>query len=142
MKVKSSLFTEFANFLYPGILMLFMSTVNCCFAQNATLNNVRAMPDLKQTDSRQHVFTENIGQYGKVMDSYPGMGAIKFGYEGLNMPILFTPQGLIHMQRKIEKLSEKEEKKLKQQGVAEDVIEKKKINHRQGNYHGMDRHKP
>lgn len=126
MKVKSSLFTEFANFLYPGILMLFMSTVNCCFAQNATLNNVRAMPDLKQTDSRQHVFTENIGQYGKVMDSYPGMGAIKFGYEGLNMPILFTPQGLIHLQRKIEKLSEKEEKKLKQQGVAEDVIEKKK----------------
>jgi hypothetical protein len=126
MKVKSSLFTEFARFICPVILMLFISTVNCCFAQNATLSNVKAMPDLKQTDSRQHMFTENIGQYGKVIESYPGMGSIKFGYEGLNMPVLFTPKGLIHLQRKIEKLSEREEKKLKQQGVPEDIIEKKK----------------
>jgi len=126
MKVKSSSYTQFAGFLYIGLLMILTGSVNCCFAQNASINNMKVVPDLKQTDSWQHVFIENIGQYGKALEVLPAMGAIKFGYEGLNMPILFTPKGLIHLQRKIEKLSEKEEKKLKQQGVAEDVIEKKK----------------
>jgi hypothetical protein len=97
-----------------------------CFAQTSSLSSVRAIHGLKQKCSLQNLFTENIGQYGKTLDGYPGMGAIKFGYEGLNMPVLFTAKGLIHLQRKIEKISEKEEKRLKQQGVAEDVIEKKK----------------
>ena len=85
------------------------------------------LPALKQTISQQLVFTDNIGQYGKTMDGYTGMGPIKFGYEGMNMPVLFTLKGLIHLQRKTEKISEKEERRLEKLGVPEDVIEKKKL---------------
>ena len=44
-------------------------------------------------------FIENIGQYGNEFEKYPAMGKIKFAYEGLGMPVLFTKKGLIHLQR-------------------------------------------
>ncbi|MFK5282578.1 hypothetical protein ACI3PL_23745, partial [Lacticaseibacillus paracasei] len=55
------------------------------------------------------------------------MGVIKYGYEELGMPVLFTPKGLIHLHRKIEKISHEEEKRLEQQRVPEEEIERKKI---------------
>jgi SprB repeat len=61
--------------------------------------------DLFGTQTR---FIENIGQYGETMAGYSQMGKIKFGFEGLGMPVLFTPKGLIHLQRKIEGPSEEE----------------------------------
>ena len=72
-------------------------------------------------------FVENIGQYGSVMQGYESMGTILYGYEGLGMPVLFTNKGLIHLQRKEEKISHEEEERLEKQGVSEEEIENKKI---------------
>jgi len=44
-------------------------------------------------------FIENAGQYGEALTNYPDMGRIMYGYEGLNMPVLFTPKGLVFLQR-------------------------------------------
>lgn len=56
-------------------------------------------------------FIENIGQYGNTVVGYDNMGTIKFGYEGLNMPVLFTTKGLVYLQRKVEKISDFSENK-------------------------------
>ncbi|MBL0198996.1 MAG: T9SS type A sorting domain-containing protein [Chitinophagaceae bacterium] len=114
------------NSFVKTCLAILLCTGKICFAQNTIPTIVKVNPALKQTISQQQVFTDNIGQYGKTMDGYTGMGPIKFGYEGMNMPVLFTSKGLIHLQRKTEKISEKEERRLEKLGVPEDVIEKKK----------------
>jgi hypothetical protein len=91
-----------------------------------------AQPTLKSVSSTKQIinisnsFIENIGQYGKTMKGFEQMGELKFGYEGFGMPVLFTPKGLIHLQRKVEKLSHKEEEKLEHQGLPEEEIENKK----------------
>lgn len=65
------------------------------------------------------VFIENVGQYGKSMEGYENMGLIRFGYEGFGMPVLFTPKGLIHLQRRSEKISRDEEERMEKQGIPE-----------------------
>jgi len=72
-------------------------------------------------------FIKNIGQYGETMKGYDQMGAIQFGYEGLEMPILLTPKGLIHLHRKYERISHSEEERLEKQGVPEEEIERRLI---------------
>lgn len=72
-------------------------------------------------------FITNIGQYGEKMKGYEQMGNIQFGYEGLDMPVLFTPKGLIHLQRKYEKISHAEEERLEKLGIPEEEIERKLI---------------
>ena len=76
--------------------------------------------------SSQKVFIENIGQYGELMAGYTGMGKIKYGFEGFGMPVLFTPKGLIHLQRKVEKISKKEEEELEKKNIPEEEIERKR----------------
>lgn len=76
--------------------------------------------------SSQNSFIENIGQYGETMAGYVKMGKIKYGFEGFGMPVLFTSKGLIHLQRKVEKISEEEEKKLERKNIPEEEIEKKR----------------
>ena len=44
-------------------------------------------------------FISNIGQYNDSLTGFGSMGKILYGYEGLKMPVLFTPRGLIHLQR-------------------------------------------
>ena len=44
-------------------------------------------------------FISNIGQYNDSLTGFGNMGKILYGYEGLKMPVLFTPRGLIHLQR-------------------------------------------
>lgn len=70
-------------------------------------------------------FIKNIGQYGDKMKGYEQMGSIQYGYEGLGMPVLFTPKGLIHLHRKYEKISHAEEERLEKQGLPEEEIERK-----------------
>lgn len=72
-------------------------------------------------------FTENKGQYGTEMKGFEAMGPIRYGYEGLGMPVLITPKGMIHLHRKIEKISHEEEERLEKQGIPEEEIERKKI---------------
>lgn len=71
-------------------------------------------------------FIKNIGQYGNEMKGYEGMGKIEYGYEGLGMPVLFTPKGMIHLQRKVENISHREEERMEKLGVPEEEIERKK----------------
>lgn len=69
-------------------------------------------------------FIKNIGQYGQTMAGHAAMGTIQYGFEGFNMRVLFTPKGIIHLHRKIEKLSERKERRLERKGIPEDEIEK------------------
>lgn len=83
--------------------------------------------DIYGTSSR---FVENVGQYGEVHEKFPEMGKILFGYEGFDMPVLFTEKGIIHMHRKVKGPSleekEREEKKRKRKSK-EDEIELRKV---------------
>ncbi len=60
------------------------------------------------------------------MAGYENMGVIQYGYEGAGMPVLFTAKGLIHLQRKVQKISHAEEERLEKQGVPEEEIERKR----------------
>lgn len=61
-------------------------------------------------------YIENIGQYGDTLSKYSNMGNILYGYEGLNMPVLFTSKGVIYLQRKTIKASNEELHKLRSDG--------------------------
>jgi hypothetical protein len=125
----------------PGILvfiillfeLLFFSVSNTNGQQlvstpgkKSSIKNIN-IPDAVSHFGSSNSFIENIGQYGKKMAGYESMGAIKYGYEGLGMPVLFTSEGLIHLQRKVEKISHKEEEKLEKLGIPEEEIERKKV---------------
>ncbi len=107
-------------------LFILVALCNVSLAQSVSAPSAKSISGLKQTSNSPQSFIENKGQYGKTMDTYESMGEIKFGYEGLIMPILFTPKGLIHLQRKIEKLSHKQEEGLEKQGFVEDEIERQR----------------
>lgn len=72
-------------------------------------------------------FIKNIGQYGKTMKGYEQLGNIQFGYEGMDMPILFTTKGIIHLHRKYQRISHEEEERLEKEGVPEEEIERRLI---------------
>lgn len=55
-------------------------------------------------------FVQNIGQYNDKGPVFQKMGTVQFGFEGLDMPVLFTSKGLIHLQRKTKKEEERGEK--------------------------------
>ncbi len=104
---------------------LFICLYNFSSAQkapNISCKSITTIPAFNGSNS----FIENIGQYGTSMSGYENMGNIQFGYEGLDMPVLFTPKGLIHLQRKIEKISHAEEEKLEKQGLPEAEIERRR----------------
>ena len=62
-------------------------------------------------------YIENIGQYGETLAGYGKMGKILYGYEGMGMPVLFTAKGLIHLQRKMKKLSYEEMEEMEEKGL-------------------------
>ncbi|MFL5739096.1 MAG: beta strand repeat-containing protein [Flavisolibacter sp.] len=53
-------------------------------------------------------FIKNLGQYGSTMKGRESLGKILYGYEGMDMPVLFTSKGLIHLQRKLPRETETE----------------------------------
>ena len=71
-------------------------------------------------------FIENIGQYGSTYKGQETMGNILYGFEGHDMPILFTKKGIIFLQRKLESISHNEKEKLEKKGIPEEEIENKK----------------
>lgn len=93
----------------------------------AQIGSATLEPTTASTLRATFSFITNIGQYGEKMEGYEQMGKIQFGYEGLDMPVLFTPKGLIHLQRKYEKISHAEEERLEKQGIPEEEIERKLI---------------
>jgi gliding motility-associated-like protein len=106
---------------------LFTITVLCItvFAQAQTKASFTT--NTTQTFNTANAFIENMGQYGTTYKGQENMGSILYGFEGHNMPILFTKRGLIFLQRKVERISKAEEEKLEKQGVSEEEIERKKI---------------
>ncbi len=98
-----------------------------CLAQTPASASFNSINNTRQSLNAQSVFIQNIGQYGQTMKGHENMGVIKYGYEGLGMPVLFTPKGLIHLHRKVEKISHEEEERLERLGIPEEEIERKKI---------------
>lgn len=72
-------------------------------SQSASIRSV----DLHSKNS----FIQNIGQYNDNRAVFQKMGAVQYGFEGLDMPVLFTSKGIIHLQRKIERETEERNKK-------------------------------
>lgn len=124
MRQKSHYITTTAICKWLCILIACCS--NFCFAQSPFLGSSKAINSLKKSIQPTGEFIENVGQYGKTMAGYENMGAIKYGYEGLDMPVLFTPKGLIYLQRKITKLTHREEEQLERKGLEEDEIERQR----------------
>jgi SprB repeat len=93
--------------------------------QAAILKNIQGCDDGLFGTTKS--FIQNIGQYGDKMKGFEAMGAIKYGYEGMDMPVLFTSKGLIHLHRRTESISHEEEEKLERQGIPEEDIERRKI---------------
>ncbi len=77
------------------------------------------------TPSR-NAFIENTGQYGKTIAGFEYMGPVLFGYEGLDMPVLFTAKGMIHLHRRVNPISKEQEEKFEKMGLPEEEIERKK----------------
>jgi hypothetical protein len=107
-------------------LLIFAALGNVSFAQSVSAPSAKSISNLKLSLNSAGSFIENIGQYGPTMKGYEAMGKLVYGYEGLGVPVLFTPKGLIHLQRKVEKLSHEEEEKLERAGAKEAEIEYQK----------------
>jgi hypothetical protein len=101
---------------------LFVTSLLC----SSFFSHAQFTASTKQTFNSAGSFIENIGQYGTSYKGQETMGNILYGFEGHDMPILFTKKGIIVLQRKVEKISKAEEEKLEKQGVPEEEIEHKK----------------
>lgn len=115
-----NLLKKISKYLIITFLLAFVN--NDTYAQKNIPTFKISTAGLKNNET----FIENVGQYGNTVSGYENMDTVLFGYEGFGMPILFTSKGLIHLQRKIEKISKEEEEKLERQGVQEEEIELKK----------------
>ena len=94
------------------------------FGQNASLQSLYNTATLTNSNAS---FIQNIGQYGNKVKGFEDMGDVLYGYEALDMPILFTSSGVIFLQRKIDKISHRQEEIFEKQGLSEDEIEHKRI---------------
>lgn len=98
---------------------LFFWQIIPTFSQN-TLSS-KSVKNEKLSFSKSGFIT-NVGQYGNSMTGFENIESIKYGYEGFNMPVLFTTSGLIYLQRKIEKKTthEVEQEKRKNEAAEEE----------------------
>ncbi|HRI24249.1 MAG TPA: SprB repeat-containing protein, partial [Ferruginibacter sp.] len=119
--------THTANRWLEGLLSLYLllgtAVFSCVQAQHSL---PKAVGNFKNQVANTAAFIRNIGQYGQTMKGYEYMGTIEYGYEGPDMMALFTSKGVIFLQRKIEKLPHREERKLERQGLPEEEIEKRR----------------
>ncbi len=112
---------------YIKLAWVFILLGSCIFTQAQTSSKTVFASPTKSVFLSGESFIENIGQYGYKYQGYESMDSILFGFEGHSMPILFTKKGIIFLQRKVQKISKKEEEKLEKQGVSEEELEQKKI---------------
>src|SRR5690349_10980915 len=90
-----------------GFLLLFGNSIYCQRnnihrLNDSVTNNLTSASKIrfvagKDGDlfGKKKSFIENIGQYGDSLSNALNMGKTLFGYEGLDMPVLFTSKGLI-----------------------------------------------
>jgi hypothetical protein len=106
-------------------MSILLYAVSTCYVQSQPLSSKQSLAKFDQNVYTAS-FIQNIGQYGQTMKGHELMGKILYGYEGLSMPVLFTPKGLIHLHRRVEPISHEEEERLEKQGVPEEEIERKR----------------
>ena len=97
------------------------------FVSKSILTHAQFTSSTTKTFNSAGSFIENKGQYGITYKGQEAMGKILYGFEGHDMPILFTKKGMIILQRKVESISNKEKEKLEKQGITEEEIEHRKI---------------
>ena len=106
---------------------LIQGTTNSGFSgtkfPDARIQNIKPSKDLFNSANS---FIENIGQYGNSMPGYENMGSVKYGFEGFEMPVLFTTKGLIYLHRKIEGIKNKKELEIAIKKVPDDEIERER----------------
>ncbi len=73
----------------------------------------------------QQSFIENVGQYGTTYAGQPQLGNILFGYEGMGMPVLFTTNGIVYLQRKVKWSKKEKEQANEREGEKEKQIQVK-----------------
>ncbi|MCX6317257.1 MAG: SprB repeat-containing protein [Bacteroidetes bacterium] len=116
--------------LWPGkvllLVLLFPLFISSNLHAQPKIGTPRFSSSAADAPGQFQVFIQNIGQYGQTVKGAEGMGPVLYGYEGLDMPILFTAKGFIHLQRKVVKISHEEEERLEKAGVPEEEIESKK----------------
>jgi hypothetical protein len=88
------------NYFVKTCLTILLCIGNPCFAQTTSVTPVTSINSLKQTNAAGSVFVENLGQYGTTMPGQEKMGTIHYGFEGFDMPVLFTSKGIIYLQQK------------------------------------------
>ena len=98
MKPKHN-YCKTAGFIGVNICLLFIIPLfsTAQFPAKPIQKSINAFKEISVTSG---VFIENIGQYGNKVPGYEDLGIVKYGYEGLDMPVLFTAKGIIHLQRK------------------------------------------
>ncbi len=113
----------------PTVLLPYLFIISLCCSSNFSQaqKSTQFTTNTIKTFNAAGSFIENIGQYGTTYKGQEKMDSILYGFEGHDMPILFTKKGFIVLQRKVEKISKEEEKKLEKQGLPEEEIEHKKI---------------
>lgn len=87
----------------------FLLNINCYsqFFRNTIPTTSRTFSNLKNVIltkglfNTSNCFIENIGQYGLSFNKSPKLGIIKYGFEGFDLPVLFTSKGIIVLQRKL-----------------------------------------
>ena len=109
-------------FCFACIPILFPLKGNTQLAKPAK----ESIAGFKNAMQKEHLFVENTGQYGEKIVGCENMGSVKFGYEGMDMPVLFTNKGLIHLQRKINPITEEQEEKFEKEGLPGEEIERKR----------------
>lgn len=115
-----------ASYIIQILFLYCMLLTTHTVAQNN--NNGPSLKTAQQFDPNSNAhFIENKGQYGERLKGYEQLGNIRFAYEGLGMPVLLTSKGMVHLQRKVQKLSHAEEERLEQQGIPEEEIERRRV---------------
>ncbi|MBL0048747.1 MAG: gliding motility-associated C-terminal domain-containing protein [Bacteroidetes bacterium] len=130
------------QFLLQSFVTLFLGLSSSIFVKTATaqfITTPTATSLSGENTTKADVFSslgefiENVGQYGNDMPNYATMGKIQYGYEGFEMPVLFTSKGIIHLQRKLvgpseeeREAAEREEKKSGKKGTKEEELEQLK----------------
>jgi guanyl-specific ribonuclease Sa len=122
--IMRKLYCNYGKHFIAANLWLLLSIFSV--AQTKSITSTKLIDASEQNNNAANVFIDNIGQYGKEISKFESMGKVKYGYEGFSMPILFTPKGIIHLQRKVSNISQKEEERLEKQGVPEYEIERRR----------------
>lgn len=112
---------RFNKYRFALFFLLIISVFTFGQSRNAKPKMLSEFNGPKQHKS----FIQNIGQYGDTLKSYSSIGKIQFAYDGFDLPVLFTNNGILFLQRQIERPSEHEKEALERNGVLEEVIEQK-----------------